>query len=117
MDRLRLFTLVQAQIALWLLSSLGSAQTGPLKKANTFTFQGLSRPSGDTAAVISYEVPFDGVVELRLLGPRDSVVYFFQWPSLQGKRQRRLPGTGNLRGSYRYRITYKGRDYEGQVTL
>jgi len=56
-------------------------------------------------------------VELRILGARDSVVYFFQWPSLQGKRQRRLPGTGQLKGTYRYRITYKGRDYEGEVTF
>jgi hypothetical protein len=93
------------------------AQTGVLKKPNTFTLLSLSRQGGDTAAVINYEIPFDGVVELRILGARDSVVYFFQWPSLQGKRQRRLPGTGQLKGTYRYRITYKGRDYEGEVTF
>jgi hypothetical protein len=117
MDRLRLPASLQAKIGALLLGLIAFAQTGVLKKPNTFTLLSLSRQGGDTAAVINYEIPFDGVVELRILGARDSVVYFFQWPSLQGKRQRRLPGTGQLKGTYRYRITYKGRDYEGQVTL
>lgn len=117
MDRLRLPFTFQAQIGLWLLGALAYAQTNVLKKPNTFTVLSFSRAAGDTAAVISYEIPFDGMLELRLLGPQDSVVYFYQWPSLQGKRQRRLPGTAQLKGSYRYRITYKGRDYEGQVTF
>ena len=117
MDRLRLSFTFKAEIGLWLLSTLAFAQNNVLKKPNTFTLLGLSRPAGDTTAVISYEIPFDGVVELRLLDQRDSVLYFFQWPSAQGKKERRLPGTGQLKGSYRYRITYKGRDYEGQITL
>ncbi len=117
MDRLRLSLALKAQIVIGIFSSWALAQSNVLKKPNTFTLLSLSRAAGDTTLVISYEIPFDGVVELRLLGPRDSVVYFFQWPSLQGNRQRRLPGTGRLKGSYRYRITYKGRDYEGQVTL
>ncbi len=117
MDRLRLPFTLKAQISLWFLGALAFAQSNVLKKPNTFTLLSLSRPAGDTAAVISYEIPFDGVVELRLLDLRDSVLYFFQWPSVQGKKQCRLPGTAQLKGSYRYRITYKGHDYEGQVTL
>jgi len=117
MDGLRLPFTFKAQIGLWLWGALIFAQHSVLKKPNTFTLLGLSRPAGDTAAVISYEIPFDGVIELRLLDQRDSVLYFFQWPSAQGKKQRRLPGTGQLKGAYRYRITYKGREYEGQVTL
>jgi len=117
MDRLRLPSSLQAKIVGFLLSFVAFAQTNVLKKTNTFTLLDFSRRGGDSVAVISYEIPFDGVIELRLLGTRDSVVYFFQWPSLQGKRQRRLPGTGQLKGTYRYRLTYKGRDYEGQVTF
>jgi len=88
-----------------------------LKKPNTFKLEALTR-EGEDALRIQYEIPFDGMVELRLLGRQDSVVYFFQWPSPQGKRERRLPEAKKLPpGNYRYRITYKGNDYTGQVTL
>ncbi|RMF53654.1 MAG: hypothetical protein D6750_00715 [Bacteroidetes bacterium] len=117
MDRLRLSIAFQAQIvALWLGGALW-AQTPPLKKPNTFKLEALTREAED-ALRIRYEIPFDGMVELRLLGPQDSVVYFFQWPSPQGKRERRLPDAKKVpAGTYRYRITYKGNDYTGQVTL
>lgn len=115
MDRLRLSTAFQTKIIGLL--GLVWAQGLPLKKENTFKLEAIKRPSGDTAVVIWYEIPFDGVVELRLLGERDSVVYFFQWPSLQGKRERRLPRSGSIKGTYRYRITYKGREYEGTASL
>lgn len=114
MDRLRLPSFIQAQIV-GLFLSLALAQQ-PLKKPNTFRLESLTR-EGEDGLLIKYEIPFDGMVELRLLGGKDSVVYFFQWPSLQGKRERRLPGAKGLRGTYRYRITYKGIEYTGQVTL
>lgn len=114
MDRLRLFTSVKAQI-ITLLLGIALAQP-PLKKPNTFRLESISR-SGEDGLLIQYEIPFDGVVELRLIGAGDSVVYFFQWPSPQGRRSRQLPGAKGLRGSYRYRITYKGIDYTGQITL
>lgn len=117
MDRLRLSAALQAQVVALLLSSALWAQAQPLKKPNTFKLEALTR-EGEDALRIQYQIPFDGIVELRLLGPRDSVVYFFQWPSPQGKRERRLPDARKLSpGSYRYRITYKGSDYTGQVTL
>lgn len=115
MDRLRLLTTFQAKVIGLL--GLMWAQGTVLKKENTFKLEALKRLSSDTAVVISYEIPFDGMVELRLFGEKDSLIYFFQWPSLQGKRQRRLPGSGSLKGTYRYRITYKGREYEGTTTL
>lgn len=114
MDRLRLPFTLQAQVILGLLG-LALAQQ-PLKKPNTFTLQSLTR-EGEANLKIRYEIPFDGMIELRLLGPKDSVVYFFQWPSPNGKRERTLPGAKGLAGTYRYRITYKGTDYTGQVTL
>ncbi|MCS7189208.1 MAG: hypothetical protein RMJ66_00400 [Bacteroidia bacterium] len=91
-------------------------QQQPLKKPNTFKLLSLQRERED-ALRIKYEIPFDGVVELRLFGQKDSLAYFFQWPSLQGVRERSLPGAKGLAGSYRYRITYKGIDYMGQVNL
>ncbi|MCS7297415.1 MAG: hypothetical protein RMK19_07460 [Bacteroidia bacterium] len=114
MDRLRLPSTVKAQIVL-ILSGLSFAQQ-PLKKPNTFRLEALSR-EGEEALRIRYEIPFDGVVEFRLLGKGDSVVYFFQWPSSQGTHERRLPNAKGLRGTFRYRITYKGIDYTGQVSL
>lgn len=115
MDRLRLFAFIQAQAVALLFIGYAFAQQ-PLKKPNTFKLESLTK-DGEDGLKIGYEIPFDGVVELRLLGPKDSVVYFFQWPSLQGKRERRLPNAKGLAGSYRYRITYKGIDYTGQVSL
>ncbi|GIV24292.1 MAG: hypothetical protein KatS3mg025_1951 [Bacteroidia bacterium] len=118
MDRLRLPAFIQAQIiALCVWGGITYAQPPqPLKKQNTFKLEALTK-EGEDALSIRYEIPFDGMVELRLLGKGDSVVYFFQWPSLNGKRERRLPGAKGLAGSYRYRITYKGIDYTGQVQL
>ncbi len=114
MDRLRLPLALQTQVILGFLS-LAFAQQ-PLKKPNTFTLHSLTR-EGEANLKIRYEIPFDGMVELRLLGAKDSVMYFFQWPSPNGKRERTLPGAKGLAGSYRYRITYKGIDYTGQVNL
>jgi len=114
MDRLRLPSFIQAQIVPLFLG-LAFAQP-PLKKPNTFRLESLTRV-GEDGLAIKYEIPFDGVVELRLLNAQDSVVYFFQWPSLNGRRERKLPGAKGLRGTFRYRITYKGSDYTGQVNL
>lgn len=114
MDRLRLSAPLKAQV-ISLLLGMALAQP-PLKKPNTFRLESITR-SGEDGLLVRYEIPFDGMVELRLLGAGDSVAYFFQWPSPQGRRQRQLPGAKGLRGSYRYRITYKGIDYTGQITL
>lgn len=105
------------RLSIWsvFLGILAFAQP-PLKKPNTFRLESLVR-EGEEELLIRYEIPFEGVVELRLIGEGNAVVYFYQWPSAPGVRQRRLPGAKGLRGIYRYRITYKGRDYEGQITL
>ncbi|MCX7607347.1 MAG: hypothetical protein N2170_08820 [Bacteroidia bacterium] len=113
---MRLLIALQAQIGfLFLIIGTLCAQQ-PLKKKNTFSLESLAK-DGEDGLRIRYEIPFDGMVELRLLGEKDSIVYFFQWPSPQGKRERRLPNAKGLAGSYRYRITYKGIDYTGQVRL
>ncbi|MCX8113230.1 MAG: hypothetical protein N3E49_08595 [Bacteroidia bacterium] len=116
MDRLRLPSSLQAKIGGILLLGAVLAQSSPLKKPNTFRLESLVR-EGEEGLLIRYEIPYDGVIELRLLNAQDSVVYFFQWPSPQGRRERRLPQAKGLQGSYRYRITYKGIDYTGQVSL
>ncbi|MEN3040176.1 MAG: hypothetical protein ABDH66_01375 [Bacteroidia bacterium] len=116
MDRLRLLAFIQAQIIGILLMGGPAYAQAPLKKPNTFRLESMVK-EGEDGLVVRYEVPFDGVVELRLLNAQDSVVYFFQWPSPQGKRERRLPGAKNVRGSLRYKITYKGIDYTGTVSL
>jgi hypothetical protein len=66
MDRLRLPASLQAKIGALLLGLIAFAQTGVLKKPNTFTLLSLSRQGGDTVAEINYEIPFDGVVVLRI---------------------------------------------------
>ncbi|MCS6895156.1 MAG: hypothetical protein NZZ60_03275 [Bacteroidia bacterium] len=116
MDGLRLPSFIQAQIAgVLFFCGIAGAQP-PLKKPNVFRLESIVK-DGEDGLLVKYEVPFDGMVELRLLGAQDSVVYFFQWPSPQGKRERRIPGAKHVRGTLRYRITYKGIDYTGTVTL
>ncbi|MEN2992824.1 MAG: hypothetical protein ABDH91_04645 [Bacteroidia bacterium] len=109
---MRLSLAFQAALSL---AALGQAQP-LLKKENTFILESITRES-EEAIRVRYEVPFDGMVEFRLLTTGDSVVYFNQWPSAQGKRERRLPIPKKLSGTYTYRITYKGVDYTGQAKL
>lgn len=116
MDRLRLSSSLASQIAWGLIGLYPLLAQTPLKKPNTFKLQAISR-TAEGGLQISYEIPFDGVVEFRLLVRQDSVIFFSQWPSAQGKNQRKFPTFKTPPGSYRYRITYKGLDYTGEVRL
>ncbi|MCS6790443.1 MAG: hypothetical protein NZ580_05645, partial [Bacteroidia bacterium] len=82
MDRLRLSSSLSFEVRMVLIG-VGAflfAQP-PLKKTNTFKLQEIARGT-EGGLQISYEIPFDGVVEFRLLMGRDSVVFFSQWPSI-----------------------------------
>ncbi|MGQ9864308.1 MAG: hypothetical protein ACUVRD_07515 [Bacteroidia bacterium] len=91
---------------LWL-----GAQNAPLRKENTFTFTSV-RYTNDTL-YLSYQIPFDGVVEMRVV-QNDSTLYFAQWPSAQGNRKQKFYVKKLPAGSVIH-IRYKGKLYTASL--
>jgi hypothetical protein len=67
---------------------------------------------------IKYKIPYDGMVEIRLLSAQDShIVWRSQYIQRNGDNEIRLRADRIPGGAYTYVLTYKGRNTYNNITM
>lgn len=66
---------------------------------------------------IKYEIPFDGMVEIRLYNEQDELVWRSQYIQTIGENEIRLRANRLPAGTYTYELSYKGNKTHNSFTV